>query len=107
MDWLVTYKRDGIQGRDLGVEAQTFREPAHFLGDILSTSRLGAIEDQGAAGVRCTRHGGCLCEASSACKHEVPSAGKSHGIFFRRGALTGRDAHSNQRKRPLLEATSQ
>jgi hypothetical protein len=68
MRYCLTYEGDGVEVGDMGVEAQTLCDTAHLLSNIVGVASFGAIEDQGAAGVRGGGHGRCLGDASAECR---------------------------------------
>jgi len=67
-----TYKGNGIQLRDLGVESQAYGEPSQFLSDVLGVSRLGTVNDQGPARLLNVHFGRCLQAVKS--KHGSDSS---------------------------------
>lgn len=63
----LTYKADCIQFCDFRVEAQALSEPSQLLSNVLGISRLGAIEDEGAAEALRIPHGRCCATPNSEC----------------------------------------
>lgn len=53
---LLTYKIDGVQFGDLGVEPQALGNPTQLFSNVLGVACLGAIEDQGSTPLHCARH---------------------------------------------------
>jgi hypothetical protein len=54
----LTYKSDGVQLSDFRGESQSLSDPSHLLSHILRVACFRAVDDQGAARVQWTRHGG-------------------------------------------------
>lgn len=54
----LTYKSDGVELSDFRVESQSLSDPSHLLSHILRVPCFRAVDDQCAARLQCTCHGG-------------------------------------------------